>query len=116
MKNEFIPNSSENNKLDSNSLLNERTNKVKDNNDSKEINNEEDKDKLFLDSRTHSKNKSLNGIDLICFSHLRWNFVFQRPQHLLSRFAKKQRVFFIEEPIFEELEKPFLFENISNGI
>jgi UDP-galactopyranose mutase len=25
---------------------------------------------------------------LICFSHLRWNFVFQRPQHLMSRFAR----------------------------
>jgi len=21
--------------------------------------------------------------DLICFSHLRWDFVFQRPQHLM---------------------------------
>lgn len=38
--------------------------------------------------------------DIICFSHLRWNFVYQRPQHLLSRVSKKQRVFFIEEPIF----------------
>lgn len=39
--------------------------------------------------------------DLICFSHLRWDFVYQRPQHLLSRFAQQQRVFFIEEPIVE---------------
>ena len=37
--------------------------------------------------------------DLICLSHLRWNFVFQRPQHLMSRFARERRVFFIEEPI-----------------
>lgn len=37
--------------------------------------------------------------DLVCFSHLRWNFVYQRPQHLLSRFAKVFRLFFIEEPI-----------------
>jgi glycosyltransferase involved in cell wall biosynthesis len=36
--------------------------------------------------------------DVICFSHLRWNFVFQRPQHLLSRCAKKHRVFYVEEP------------------
>lgn len=35
--------------------------------------------------------------DLICFSHLRWNFVYQRPQHLLSRFANSFRVFFVEE-------------------
>ena len=40
--------------------------------------------------------------DLVCFSHLRWNFVYQRPQHLLSRFAKHFRVFFIEEPILHE--------------
>ncbi|MEG3439541.1 UDP-galactopyranose mutase [Pannus brasiliensis CCIBt3594] len=40
--------------------------------------------------------------DLICLSHLRWNFVYQRPQHLLSRCATKRRVFFIEEPIFGE--------------
>ncbi len=36
---------------------------------------------------------------LVVFSHLRWNFVFQRPQHLLSRLAKRRRVLFIEEPL-----------------
>lgn len=39
-----------------------------------------------------------NG-DLVCFSHLRWDFVFQRPQHLMTRWARDRRVFFIEEPI-----------------
>lgn len=39
--------------------------------------------------------------DLICFSHLRWDFVYQRPQHLLSRFGKATRVFFMEEPLFD---------------
>jgi UDP-galactopyranose mutase len=38
--------------------------------------------------------------DLVCLSHLRWDFVYQRPQHLLSRCAKQRRVFFVEEPIF----------------
>src|SRR5215217_3566554 len=37
--------------------------------------------------------------DLICLSHLRWDFVYQRPQHLMSRFARDRRVFFVEEPI-----------------
>ena len=46
--------------------------------------------------------------DLVCFSHLRWNFVFQRPQHLLSRFAKHFRVFFIEEPIFDSTSDSLL--------
>src|SRR5690349_3666871 len=40
--------------------------------------------------------------DLICLSHLRWNFVFQRPQHLMSRYAIARRVFFVEEPVFHE--------------
>ena len=39
--------------------------------------------------------------DLICFSHLRWDFVYQRPQHLLKRCAATRRVFFVEEPIFD---------------
>lgn len=45
-----------------------------------------------------------NNIDLICLSHLRWGFVFQRPQHLMSRFARGRRVFFLEEPIFENAQ------------
>jgi glycosyltransferase involved in cell wall biosynthesis len=44
---------------------------------------------------------------LICFSHLRWDFVYQRPQHLLSRFARTSRVFYIEEPVFGA-ERPHL--------
>lgn len=36
--------------------------------------------------------------DLLCLSHLRWDFVYQRPQHLLSRCARSRRVFFVEEP------------------
>lgn len=40
--------------------------------------------------------------DLICFSHLRWSFVWQRPQHLLTRFAKQIRVFVVEEPIYQD--------------
>ncbi len=39
--------------------------------------------------------------DLLCLSHLRWNFVFQRPQHLMTRFASERRVFFFEEPLFD---------------
>src|SRR5688572_4303990 len=38
---------------------------------------------------------------IVCFSHLRWNFVYQRPQHIMSRMAKHFRVFFVEEPFFD---------------
>lgn len=44
---------------------------------------------------------------LIVFSHLRWDFVFQRPQHLLSRLAKHYRVIFFEEPVRGK-QTPFL--------
>ena len=40
-----------------------------------------------------------HNLTLMCFSHLRWDFVFQRPQHLLSRFAKSMPVTVWEEPI-----------------
>jgi UDP-galactopyranose mutase len=32
---------------------------------------------------------------------LRWDFVYQRPQHLLKRGAHDRRVFFVEEPVFD---------------
>ena len=44
---------------------------------------------------------------LIVFSHLRWDFVYQRPQHLLSRLAKHYRVLFFEEPARGK-QTPFL--------
>jgi UDP-galactopyranose mutase len=44
---------------------------------------------------------SAASLDLVCLSHLRWNFVFQRPQHLMTRAARDRRVFFIEEPVFD---------------
>jgi glycosyltransferase involved in cell wall biosynthesis len=36
---------------------------------------------------------------IIVHSHLRWDFVWQRPQQLLSRFAQRSHVLFVEEPI-----------------
>ncbi|MGO4388447.1 glycosyltransferase [Microvirga sp. 2YAF29] len=45
---------------------------------------------------------------LVCFSHLRWDFVWQRPQHLLSRAAKHYDVLIIEEPIFKAGIQPHM--------
>jgi UDP-galactopyranose mutase len=47
-------------------------------------------------------------VDALVFSHLRWDFVYQRPQHLLSRFANLHRVFFWEEPEYRDISKPGL--------
>ncbi len=43
---------------------------------------------------------------LVCFSHLRWNFVFQRPQHLMSLMAYKNPVIFWEEPLWGPPDTP----------
>ena len=45
---------------------------------------------------------------IVCFSHLRWDFVYQRPQHLLSRFAKHSPLFFVEEPLIDDSQAPWL--------
>jgi glycosyltransferase involved in cell wall biosynthesis len=39
--------------------------------------------------------------EVLCFSHLSWGFVFQRPNHLMSRAARTSRVFFFEQPVFD---------------
>src|SRR4051812_26059152 len=41
-------------------------------------------------------------MNIVCISHLRWHFVFQRPQHLLSRAAKNGVVLYVEEPVLGE--------------
>jgi hypothetical protein len=51
--------------------------------------------------------------DLLVFSHLRWDFVFQRPQHLMSRFAKYRRVYYVEEPLFGKTDFPRLEQKVS---
>jgi UDP-galactopyranose mutase len=53
-------------------------------------------------AKAQTKNQSY---DIVCLSHLRWDFVFQRPQHLMTRAAKNARVFFFEEPIFEDIQE-----------
>ena len=53
---------------------------------------------------------------LLCLSHLRWNFVFQRPQHLLTRALTSYRVLFFEEP-FLDADEPYLsLEKREDGL
>ena len=53
--------------------------------------------------------------DVVCFSHLRWNFVFQRPQHLMTRCAADSRVFFFEEPLVDA-DTPHLEVRQDRGV
>jgi hypothetical protein len=55
--------------------------------------------------------------NLLCFSHLRWDFVYQRPQHLMSRFANYLTVYYLEEPVFDTEKKAYLnFEKRGDNI
>lgn len=53
---------------------------------------------------------------LIVFSHLRWGFVFRRPQHLLTRLARHFDIYFIEEPVFAEGAPALMSAIHQNGI
>lgn len=57
---------------------------------------------------TKTKGTASDSSLLFCLSHLRWNFVFQRPQHLLTRAARNQKVIYFEEPVYENVQKPFM--------
>ena len=54
--------------------------------------------------------------DVICFSHLRWKFVFQRPQHLLTRCARDRRVFFVEEPMLDAAAPHTIIERVTDRL
>lgn len=55
---------------------------------------------------TATSESSYSLPDLVCFAHLHWDFVWQRPQHLLSRFAQQGRVFYVEEPFVHTAGEP----------
>jgi UDP-galactopyranose mutase len=54
--------------------------------------------------------------DILCLSHLRWDFVFQRPQHLMTRFARDRRVFYLEEPIYDSESPELVDERATGGV
>ncbi len=55
-----------------------------------------------------ASSEMLGDLPIVVFSHLRWDFVRQRPQHLLSRFAREREVWMWEEPIGCEHPLPYL--------
>ena len=65
---------------------------------------------------SHPRNPPASALDVVCFSHLRWKFVFQRPQHLLSRCARTHRVYYVEESLFEEGGTPRLHTESVDGV
>lgn len=49
-----------------------------------------------------SKRASASPLSFIVHSHLRWDFVWQRPQQILSRLARHYPILFVEDAITEE--------------
>lgn len=64
---------------------------------------------------TSTENTAMKKIYV--FSHLRWDFVFQRPQHLMTRLAQHYQIVFIEEPVFSaekaELQYSYPAPNVT---
>ena len=60
-------------------------------------------------------------LPFIVFSHLRWDFVWQRPQQILSRLAATHPVLFVEEPHYghsslSRLDISYPLENIVRAV
>lgn len=70
------------------------------------------KNKVTESNFSTSKNVPPQNYDMVIFCHLRWQFVYQRPQHLISRMAQNNKVLMIEEPIAFDVDQ----ENTANLI
>lgn len=68
-----------------------------------------------LTSVTKGKRATSEIRPLLVFSHLRWNFVYQRPQHLLTRFQRVCDVHVWEEPLYEARQEPGLRVSAAEG-
>lgn len=56
------------------------------------------------DTHTATGNDERVHYDMVVFCHLRWDFVYQRPQHIISRMAQGQKILLIEEPWYRDGE------------
>ena len=62
-------------------------------------------------------NKNLdNQTAIICLSHLRWDFVFQRPQHLMNQAALTRRVYYVELPNFGDWDDHLEMRVADGGV
>jgi UDP-galactopyranose mutase len=71
-----------------------------------------------IESRPASRDRlsRATAAPLFCYSHLRWDFVFQRPQHLMTRFARHRAVYFVEEPEFVPIDEAELTVCARDGV
>jgi UDP-galactopyranose mutase len=69
-----------------------------------------------MENNQLARMSTLVTTDLICFSHLRWDFVYQRPQHLMSRFARRFRTYFIEEALYHQAADTMQVRLAAEGV
>ena len=72
-----------------------------------------------MDSSAKSDAGAASGLpgEIVVLSHLRWTFVWQRPQHLLSRLAQGRQMWFVEEPLpVEGLDQPRLRVEVHDDV
>jgi glycosyltransferase involved in cell wall biosynthesis len=65
------------------------------------INNVKNAQKNNLTKTNSYSTETPQYYDMVVFCHLRWKFVYQRPQHIISRFSSSMKVLFIEEPMVQ---------------
>ncbi len=59
---------------------------------------------------------NLDSIPIVVHSHLRWDFVWQRPQQILSRLARNHPVLFLEEPMDSPDKSRLIISSIASGV
>lgn len=69
------------------------------------INNVKNAQKNTIEKTDLYNSESPQYYDMVVFCHLRWQFVYQRPQHIIGRFSSEMKILFIEEPIGDENSK-----------
>jgi len=57
----------------------------------------------------------MTRVPLLTWSHLRWDFVYQRPQHVMSRLARRRPVLFVEEPVHDR-SSGFVTRDVAPGV
>jgi len=69
-----------------------------------------------LNAGSQAANTGREKYDMVVFCHLRWDFVYQRPQHIISRMAKDQKILLIEEPWHREHEPESRLTRVSDNL
>ncbi len=60
------------------------------------------------------QNSVSSNYDMVVFSHIRWDIVYHRPQHIINRLARKRRILYVEAPILNLENQHQLFEISTN--